>query len=103
MVHSFCGDDWRACRDYVRTRLGLPHGTGDRVAVKIFRSPANDDDAARRTATAFELWHRAQPIAGTPRGDLSRGQGRPLQRQGASLASERAHSDRDSATAALSA
>lgn len=25
VVHSFAGDDWRACRDYVRERLGLNH------------------------------------------------------------------------------
>jgi putative DNA primase/helicase len=24
IVHSHAGDDWRACRDYVRERLGLP-------------------------------------------------------------------------------
>jgi putative DNA primase/helicase len=24
IVHSFAGDDWRACKDYVRSRLGRP-------------------------------------------------------------------------------
>jgi hypothetical protein len=24
IVHSFAGDDWRVCRDYVRSRLGRP-------------------------------------------------------------------------------
>lgn len=24
VVHSHCGDDWRECRDHVRSRLGLP-------------------------------------------------------------------------------
>jgi hypothetical protein len=23
-VHSFAGDDWRTCTEYVRSRLGLP-------------------------------------------------------------------------------
>ena len=25
--HSFAGDDWRECRDYVRARLGLGDGS----------------------------------------------------------------------------
>jgi hypothetical protein len=24
IVHSFAGDDWRVCKDYVRSRLGRP-------------------------------------------------------------------------------
>jgi hypothetical protein len=24
IVHSFAGDDWRVCKDYVRSRLGWP-------------------------------------------------------------------------------
>src|SRR3954464_1589886 len=24
VTHSFAGDDWKACRDHVRTKLGLP-------------------------------------------------------------------------------
>jgi putative DNA primase/helicase len=24
IVHSFAGDDWRVCKDYVRSRLGEP-------------------------------------------------------------------------------
>jgi putative DNA primase/helicase len=24
VVHSFAGDDWRVCKDYVRSRLGRP-------------------------------------------------------------------------------
>jgi putative DNA primase/helicase len=24
IVHSFAGDDWRVCKDYVRSRLGQP-------------------------------------------------------------------------------
>ena len=24
VVHSFAGDDWRVCKDYVRSRLGWP-------------------------------------------------------------------------------
>ncbi len=34
-VHSFAGDDWQECRDYVRQRAGLPEwqpGTGRQPA-----------------------------------------------------------------------
>ena len=30
IVHSFAGDDWRVCRDYVRSRLGRPSFDGRR-------------------------------------------------------------------------
>src|SRR4051794_3524679 len=30
LVYSFCGDPWRACRDYIRAQLGLPDWRPDR-------------------------------------------------------------------------
>jgi putative DNA primase/helicase len=46
IVHSFCGDDWQACRDYVRQRLGMapfkPSSKWQRAysATYEFRDPA---------------------------------------------------------------
>src|SRR5262245_25647240 len=59
-VHSFAGDDWRACRDYVRERLGL--GDSERVkSPRSFQSRLEDHD---RTERAFAIWHEARPIMG---------------------------------------
>ena len=70
--HSFAGDDWRECRDYVRQvfrvgpwkrRRGLLHGpAGD--ASRILSTSSLDEDASR-TAHALNIWHTAQPGAGT--------------------------------------
>lgn len=61
IVTSFAGDDWAACRDYVRERLGIARTertdcTEPRVAPS--RKPANDD--AARTARALSLWREAR-------------------------------------------
>ena len=70
--HSFAGDDWRECRDYVRQvfgvgpwkrRRGLLYGpAGD--ASRILSTSSLDEDASR-TAHALNIWHTAQPGAGT--------------------------------------
>jgi putative DNA primase/helicase len=82
IVFSFAGDDWRACRDFVRARLGLPQwrpGDGrdrsimpsrlaafDRAAVDAeaaSRLPTENDTA--RTAYAKSIWGRAIDPRGT--------------------------------------
>ena len=81
-VHSFAGDDWRECRDYVRRRLGLPEWQpGDerdrRVPTAQVKNwdadmmeeemgPRSDDDLLR-IKRARQLWDEA----GDPRGTLA--------------------------------
>jgi hypothetical protein len=63
VVHSFAGDDFTTCKDYVRQRLGLPNG--ERVSTK----PATLSNRWRPTGSNTEvarwLWHQRVPIAGT--------------------------------------
>jgi hypothetical protein len=60
LTHSFAGDDWRACRDYVRERLGLPLETGPRRAREARQRPSQPqregDDHAKKIAEALSLW-----------------------------------------------
>jgi putative DNA primase/helicase len=82
VVHSFAGDDWRACRDYVRSRLGMPPwkpGDGqDRCVhpsrIKEFDRRAVDREAERRPRSeedllqikyAVAIWDRAADPQGT--------------------------------------
>ncbi|KQQ38334.1 hypothetical protein ASG19_04580 [Rhizobium sp. Leaf306] len=67
-VHSFAGDDWKLCRDYVAAALGL------RNFARFDRPSAHDSDQMRREdeekakrteARAFAFWMEAKPIAGT--------------------------------------
>jgi len=59
LVHSFANDDWRACRDHVRDRLGLAQGAGTlhHEAPGPSSPPA---DTAARTANALWLWGEAR-------------------------------------------
>jgi hypothetical protein len=83
-VHSFAGDDWQTCKDYVRERLGLPKWEpGDeqdrrvpagRVAAwdtGAVNADANDlrrsEDDLIRIRRARELWEEA----GEPRQTLA--------------------------------
>lgn len=68
-VHSFAGDDWQACRDYVRERARLPQwepGNGRRKAALARSAGVGADKDARNMAFADRLFREAQPIAGTP-------------------------------------
>jgi hypothetical protein len=51
IVHSFCGDDWQSCRDYVRRRLGMePFTSGSRnpVTTYEFRDPTTGEVRYRK-------------------------------------------------------
>lgn len=66
VVHSFANDNWGACRDHIRERLGL----GDQWRVIVFGMQTDagrdDRDDAGRTARALSLWKAAQSPSGTP-------------------------------------
>jgi hypothetical protein len=78
-VHSFCGDDWKDCLDYVRERLGREpfapekqephrrHQERDRKAA----ADRLDDEARERAKAVFtrdlvqRIWREAGPCFGT--------------------------------------
>jgi putative DNA primase/helicase len=84
-VHTHAlGDDWRACRDYVRSRLGLPSwepGDGQQRSIlprhvekwdlSAVEAEANEEPRARteddliRIARALAIWNEAQEPRGT--------------------------------------
>ncbi|MCK1337328.1 toprim domain-containing protein [Bradyrhizobium sp. 38] len=67
-VTSFAGDDWRACRDYVREQLGLPNDRRREPAnddVPIVRLREFDDDEPARIRNALQRWEHAISLAGT--------------------------------------
>jgi putative DNA primase/helicase len=82
-VHSFAGDDWRECRDYVRRKLGLPEWQpgdeqdrrvpasrikqwdADTTEAEMGPRPRTEEDLAR-IKLAQDLWNDA----GEPRGTL---------------------------------
>jgi putative DNA primase/helicase len=78
LVHSHAGDDWRACRDHVRQRLGLPaweQGDGqcrtiprrqaDKWDLAALKEEVNQDprawneDELVRIAAARRIWNEA--------------------------------------------
>jgi putative DNA primase/helicase len=71
LIHSHAGDDWRECRDYIRSRLGLSTwqpGEDERRHVDRRRA----DDAAlksrdnhARIARAREMWDAGRDPRGT--------------------------------------
>lgn len=63
-VHSFSGDDWRACRDHVRDRLGIdPDGWKDEPGEPMRRPP---EARPAPSDFALRLWHESVAPEGTP-------------------------------------
>ena len=61
IVHSFAGDDWQMCRDYVLDRLGMD-AVRARPSLKVIQQPASSD----RSELALTIWREAKSIRGTP-------------------------------------
>jgi putative DNA primase/helicase len=64
LVHSFAGDDWRDCRDYVRGRLGMRiwQPTERRTRRRVIEQPRrNDNDHLARV-----IWNEAIDAHSTP-------------------------------------
>src|ERR1700682_564974 len=53
VVHSFANDDWKECREYVRSKLGLSDGW---QADKAPPPDMTGDDAERRKKLALRIW-----------------------------------------------
>lgn len=63
-VFSHAGDDWRACKDHVRERLGLGDFTPAETRSAVIVTPTPEDrDRIERAGT---LWREARSIEGTP-------------------------------------
>jgi hypothetical protein len=64
LIFSHCGDDWRACRDYVLDRLGASRARAwsPRIVQRIESLP---DDSAKRIERAIVLWHEGVDPRGT--------------------------------------
>jgi phage/plasmid primase-like uncharacterized protein len=70
-VFSHAGDDWRECRDHVRTLLGLPDFTpaGRQPSYRPRSAPVATEptpEERERTERAGTIWREAGPIDGTP-------------------------------------
>lgn len=63
IIHSHAGDDWRACKNHVRERLGLPDARRPRP--EPARPAPTDGNANARRARAVALWHEAIEPRGT--------------------------------------
>jgi putative DNA primase/helicase len=79
LAFSHAGDDWRACRDYVRERLGLSRETAPRRPPEGRQRPSQppqtqpltqtqtqDDEHERKIASALSLWAAGFDPRGTP-------------------------------------
>ena len=63
-AYSFCGDDWRVCRNHVRRVLGIA-APSPPPSPKFRRPLPRRDDRSERTAFALRLWRESAPLAGT--------------------------------------
>jgi hypothetical protein len=85
LTHSHAGDDWRACRDHVRSRLGLPawepgdaqprtvsRGHVEKWDLASVEAEASEgplawtEDELLRIAAARRIWNQGRDPRGTP-------------------------------------
>jgi len=64
-VRSFAGDDFRDCRDHVKTMLGLSNDPQP-VAVAVQPVTVTAGSERAKTAAVIRMWDSAIPIQGTP-------------------------------------
>jgi putative DNA primase/helicase len=62
VVHSHANDDWQACRDHVRERLGLCQWRDHAPPIK---RPPKPDDTIDRIGWARSIWRATKPAKGT--------------------------------------
>lgn len=67
LVHSFAGDDWQDCRDYVRDLLGMCDGRFARPSAEELEKVRQEDEqqAIRQEKRARDCWNTSLPISGT--------------------------------------
>lgn len=66
-VHSFAGDDWKDCRDYVKERLGIAsdYQTTNTGAAHVAPNPEPSQSQQAKRIAAKQLWVEGKPITGT--------------------------------------
>lgn len=64
LVHSFAGDDWRTCRDYVAGRLGMTRDRTELQRLPLRAAPGAPSDQDRIDRAAA-LWHQGVDPRGT--------------------------------------
>jgi putative DNA primase/helicase len=64
-VHSFSGDDWQGCRDFVRARLGISREPSRTFEPRIVEAKPERDDRDR-TLFALRIWGEARDLDGSP-------------------------------------
>jgi putative DNA primase/helicase len=69
ICHSFAGEDWKVCHNYVRERLGLPtdHWKRDRArpVLRVADASPRTDGHDNGTDVALALWHASVDPRGT--------------------------------------
>jgi putative DNA primase/helicase len=68
LCHSFAGDDFRACRDYIRKRLNLPSFGYNSALVRRERpakSSESDQAEDRKREAALRIWAEARDLHGS--------------------------------------
>jgi hypothetical protein len=69
IVHSHAGDDWRACKDYVRELLGLERDyRNDRTAPRpifVIDGAGADHDKIKKKEAALRIWGQSVNPSGT--------------------------------------
>jgi hypothetical protein len=63
LVHSFAGDHWKDCRDYVRDRLGLQQER--RAVARSRRKSCDGSERERSQQSAERIWRETIAITGT--------------------------------------
>ena len=66
VCHSFAGDDWQSCRDYVYERLGLPRYREQSHSPPPLKRTAPRDVPPQNVERAKSLWAEGQDPRGTP-------------------------------------
>ena len=65
-LHSHAGDDFGACRDYVRDRLGMGGQVGQPFEPPIKQDNISHDPSLDRAALALGIWREARQPAESP-------------------------------------
>jgi putative DNA primase/helicase len=69
IAHSFAGEDWKLCRDYVRERLGLARGSWrrekPRPTLRVIQQSSRAPEPNDRGRAAIELWRASVEPRGT--------------------------------------
>ena len=64
IVHSFAGDDWKACRDYVKSVLGIINDYKSRETVRIAPLPTKGN--TDKTKFAERIWNESTRYIDSP-------------------------------------